>query len=395
MNFLQVWRRRIAAATLLAVTLLAGAALAQPAAQKSCAELRTEMAAVPPLTALNGLSASCLGGAQDADPFTLRAKRLFDTAGRVEGQPRQREIRDVTLSAEERKALTLAVLRVADAYLATLAAAASSADTAALSRMRSTVGQAIRDRSDGVEPGERSPMQRAAYWTWDGLQSELGSTGIDVRAMFKRADCDAVPRGAACAGTRATVEGLLRGARLAERSFTPDQLAAVQEAEARAAARDARWRSYFADARSQYPWELYVNSLVYESTLRSNLGISGPPNWQWIVLHPDAGMQYVRSAAAGDRFKPALVLELLGYNRWSWGADHKPQNAWGASLVRTYADTVSVPSGAWGIAVHYNNKYTLTLSRHDGKTGILLSADLLGAFTSASQAWRDRFRIGD
>lgn len=386
---------RSAAALLVVVLLWAGQACAQAAAHKSCAALRSELAAVAPLAAVNRLSAACLGGALDADSFTLRAQRLFEAAGRVEGQPRQREIQDVTLSVEERKALTLAVLRVAEEYLATLSAAASSADATELGRVRSAVRQAVRDRADGVQPGERSPVQLAAYWTWDGLQSALGGTGIDVRAMFSRADCEAAPRGAACAGTRATVEGLLRGARLAERSFTPDQAAAVQEAEARAAARDERWRSYFADARSQYPWELLVNSWRYASTVRSELGISGPPDWQWIVMHPDVGMQYVRSAARGDRFKPALVLEVIGYNRWAWGGDHKPQNAWGVSLVRTYADTASVPSAAWGVAIHRNNKYSLTLTRRAGKTGILLSIDLAGAVTAASQEWKDRFRIGD
>lgn len=380
-------------AATLAAALSAHAAWAQPAPQKSCAELRSELAAVAPLVAVNRLSASCLGGLLDADPFTLRARRLFEGAGRVEGQPRLREIRDVALSLEERKALTLAVLRVADEYLGTLAQAGP--DGAEIRRLREAVQQAMRDRGDGVQPGERSPMQRAAYWTWDGLQSELGATGIDARAMFTRAECGAVPRGAACAGARATVEGLLRAARLAERSFAPDQAAAVQEAEARAAARDARWRSYFAEARSQYPWELLVNSWRYESRVRSELGISGPPDWQWIVMHPDVGMQYVRSAAPGDRFKPALLLEVIGYNWWTWGGDHRPRNAWGVSLVRTYADTASVPSGAWGVALHRNNKYSLTLTRRGGKTGILLSVDLAGAVTAASQEWKDRFRIGD
>ena len=384
---------RSAAAMLIAALAWSAAGWAQPTAQKSCAELRAELAEAAPLTAVNQLSRACLGGALDPDPFTLRAQRLFDTAGRVDGQPRRREIRDVTLSVEERTALTLAVLRVVDESLGTLPPA--GVDGAEIGQLREAVRRALRDRGNGVEPGERSPEQRGAYWTWDGMQAEIGATGIDVRAMFRRAGCDAAPRGPACAATRATVEGMLRGAQLAERAFTPDQAAAIQAAEARAAARDARWRSYFADARSQYPWELLVNSWRYESTVRSERGISGPPDWQWIVMHPDVGMQYVRSAARGDRFKPALLLEVIGYNWWSWGDGHRPENAWGVSLVRTYADTASVPAGAWGVTVHRNNKYSLTLTRREGKTGILFSIDLAGAVTRASQEWKDRFRIGD
>lgn len=377
---------------------LAGAALAQPAAQKSCAELRNELAGAAPLTVLNRLSPHCLGGDLDADAVTRRVQRLFATAARVEGQPRTPAIKDVTLSAEERKALALAVLRAADDSLVALLSAAAAADRPEAERLRADVQLALRERSDGVQPGPQSRVLRMEYWIWDGNDREqplLGGTGIDVNSMFRRAGCEAAPRGTACIATLATAEGLLRSAQLALRSFVPDQLQAIQAAEARAAVRDTRWRSYFADARSQYPWELYVNSLVYESTLRSNLGISGPPNWQWIVLHPDIGMQYVRDAARGERFQPALVLELIGYNRWTWGGDNKPQNAWGASLVRTYADTASIPTGAWGIAIHRNNKYSLTLTRRDGKTGVLLSLDLAGAVTKVSQEWSDRFRIGD
>jgi len=381
-----------------ALALFAGAALSQPTAVASCDEQRAALMERPPREAVTRLAGNaCLGGERDTNEFALSASRQLRTADRIEGKPKA--IKDVTFSVEERRALGVAVLRAADGSLGAIAPVADANDRLEIERLRFDLQQAIQERLDGAVPGAQSRVLRPDHWRWEpgdrDVPPALGATGIDVLAMFRRANCDADRRGATCAATQRIVEGLLRAAMLAGRSFAADQAVELRAAESRAAERDARWRSYFADARSQYPWELYVNSLVYESTLRSNLGISGPPNWQWIVLHPDAGMQYVRSAAAGDRFKPALVLELIGYNRWSWGGDHKPQNAWGASLVRTYADTVSVPSGAWGVAVHYNNKYTLTLSRHDGKTGILLSADLLGALTSASQAWKDRFRIGD
>jgi hypothetical protein len=240
---------------------------------------------------------------------------------------------------------------------------------------------------------------RESHWEWqpggEGVPPALGATGIDIVAMLKRAGCDGGSRNTGCEASLVTAEGLLRGAQFALRSFAADEAAAIQAAQARAAMRDTRWRNYFTEARSQYPWELYVNSLVYESKLRADLGISGPPNWQWIVLHPDVGLQYVHDAAQGDRMLPALVLELIGYNRWRWGADGRPENAWGASLVRTYADSTSVSTGAWGIAVHRNSKYSIAVTRGDGKTGVLLSVDLAGAVTQASQEWRDRFRIGD
>jgi len=375
---------------------LACAGAVQAQAPKSCAEQRSELAVVAPLTAVNRLYQNgCLGGELDADRFTLRVQRLFDTAARIEGQPRRPQIKDVTLSREERKALILAVLHAADDYLATLPSAAGPAEAAEVARMRAAVRDAIRDRGDELQPGERSAVAPESFWTWDGPEPGSSVAGIDIRAMLSRSGCEAVPRTAACVATQEAAEGLLRGAQLVRRSYTPLAAEAIQAASVRAAARDARWRSYFADARSQYPWELFVNSWRYETRVRRDRGLSGPPDWQWIVMHPDIGMQYVRSAAAGDRFKPALILELIGYNWWTWGEEHKPQNAWGVSLARTYADTASVPSSAWGLAIHRSNKYTLTLTRKAGKTGVLLSIDLAGAVTTASQEWRDRFRIGE
>lgn len=359
----------------------------------NCAELRSQLAQLAPRTIVNRLVINrCLGGNADEDPSTRRVQQLIDTAARVEGQPRT--IKEVVLSVEERQALTLAVLRVADEYLGAVAASAGAETAADATRLRDAVRRALRDREQRIEPGPESPEQRPQYWEWDGESSTLGSTGVDIRALLQRAGCDEAPRAVTCAPAQATAEGLVRGARHAERAFSFEQAAAIQAAAARADVRDARWRSYFADARSQYPWELLVNSWIYERKVRNVQGISGPPSSQWIVLHPDIGMQYIRSADAGDRFKPALILELIGYNRWQWGDDNKPRNGWGASVVRTYADTASVSTGAWGIAIHRNNKYTLTLTRHGDKTGVLLSIDLAGAVTTASQQWRDAFRIG-
>ena len=87
-------------------------------------------------------------------------------------------------------------------------------------------------------------------------------------------------------------------------------------------------------------------------------------------------------------------MDVIGYNFWKWGDGNKPKNAMGASIVRTYADTASVPSGAWGISLHAANKYTITFTELNGNTGVLLSVDLAGAVTKVSQEWQDRFRIG-
>jgi len=131
----------------LLVLVLPAAGLAQ---SPSCAELRAQLANERPVTALRRLSgAACLGDDRDEDPYTRRAQQLFNTAAKIEGQARAR-IRDVTLSPEENRALTLAVLRIADEYLSSVAGPEAT-------QLRSSVQQAIRDESEGIDSGAPRP----------------------------------------------------------------------------------------------------------------------------------------------------------------------------------------------------------------------------------------------
>ena len=376
----------------LCLALLSGApVLAQ---EVDCAALRTQMEAAPARAQLTELlRQGCLGEAPDKDPSTVRVQQLFATATRLapEGQGAV-QIKDVALGPDERRLLTLAVLRVAADYVERLQASAQPADKPRVERLQALLGQASRETAAGVPFDATNTVQGVVFWQWDNGQ--LGNTDVDVAGMLQEGGCNSVPRGPACPPRLATAEGLVRAAHFAARAYSVEQASAITKAEARAVVRDAQWRSYFADTRSQYPWELLVNNWAYERSLPEPRALRGPPTSQWILLHPDVAMQYVGGAAAGDRFKPALVLDLVGYNFWKWGDDNKPKNALGASLVRTYADTASVPSGAWGISVHVASKYTITLTDHDGKAGVLLSIDLAGAVTKASQEWQDRFRLG-
>ena len=90
---------------------------------------------------------------------------------------------------------------------------------------------------------------------------------------------------------------------------------------------DARWSSFFGAARSQLPWELLINSRLYDAE-RDPLAIEGPPSAQWIVMYPSVGVGY-READ----FEQALVLELVGYYRWEWGGENKTGSA-GRSAAR-------------------------------------------------------------
>ncbi len=145
---------------------------------------------------------------------------------------------------------------------------------------------------------------------------------------------------------------------------------------------DARWSSFFGAARSQLPWELLINSRLYDAE-RDPLAIEGPPSAQWIVLHPSVGVGY-READ----FNQALVLELVGYYRWEWGGENKDRVSWpfGGSLVLSF-DGDDDP--AFGAMLHLPRNWSLgaTIDR-DENVSFLLSVDLAKLFQSDTQVRR-------
>src|SRR5262249_55530109 len=89
---------------------------------------------------------------------------------------------------------------------------------------------------------------------------------------------------------------------------------------------DRRWTEYLAKARASYPWEMWLNDLATRGTYRSR-GFIGPPTHQWLIAHPDAGLSYVDNVS--DHLRTMVVLEALGYYRWSWGGNDQMRNAMG------------------------------------------------------------------
>jgi hypothetical protein len=101
----------------------------------------------------------------------------------------------------------------------------------------------------------------------------------------------------------------------------------------------------------------------------------GPPNHQWIYLHPGAALAYVPHAPDGEQLKLALSVELVGFNRWWWKGE-SAKRAIGASIVTNYADVATVNDWSFGVAVHVRQRYTFGATRASGRTGYFVSADL-------------------
>lgn len=139
---------------------------------------------------------------------------------------------------------------------------------------------------------------------------------------------------------------------------------------------DARWETYFTQARSQYPWELAVNSIRFR---RSSV-LVGPPSDQVILLHPSLALELV-DGGDGEEFQDAVVLELAGYHRWSWkGAAIK--RPLGIAAVASWRGGAADEVG-WGAIAHLPRSWSLgAVYRSADDLTLLVSADLAKLFTN-------------
>jgi len=159
-----------------------------------------------------------------------------------------------------------------------------------------------------------------------------------------------------------------------------------------------QWEKYFGEARSQYVWELKFNSSRYAKKIRkqegdlAKSGFKPPPNDQWILLHPSVALEYIDSAAQGDRLREALLLEWIGYNRWTWRGSimHKPM---GLSIVTAISDRASTDTLSHGLVFHYNHRFSVGVTyRADSKTGIFITYDLAKHITERSAQIESEFK---
>lgn len=174
--------------------------------------------------------------------------------------------------------------------------------------------------------------------------------------------------------------------------------------------RNSEWRAYFEKARSQYWWELQVNSLRYDrrnkrdnlcgvtldkvGSVCSAIGAFEPPHDQIIFLHPGAALEYVGGAPDGGQFKPAVVMEWGGYNRWLWKNDGSMGFALGASLISSYADRSGIKDIRHGFVLHVDHRYSLGVTFGSGKTGFFVSADLGKAIVDTDDKAHQAIRFG-
>ena len=152
---------------------------------------------------------------------------------------------------------------------------------------------------------------------------------------------------------------------------------------------DERWKTYFAGAHFQYPWELALNSAKFGRDMGTQ-GLVGPPSEQWILMHPSVGLRYRRQAESA--YDSALVLELVGYQKWTW-VGSEMTGVLGGAVVAAWTDQTKRERPALGLVLHLRNNYSVGLL-HDSsgagkKFSLVLSADL-GKLFQDPKALKDR-----
>ncbi len=157
---------------------------------------------------------------------------------------------------------------------------------------------------------------------------------------------------------------------------------------------DQRWTAYFTEARTQFPHELWLNSTLYAARADRYCeepgGFCTPPSHQWILLHPSLALEAVPDAPAGNRVEPAVVVELIGYNRWRWDGGTMGTGL-GASIIAIASDRADTDELGYGLLLHYDHQWSLGLTRRNDTTGIVLSYQLWNRSDSRLSGLRERF----
>lgn len=156
-----------------------------------------------------------------------------------------------------------------------------------------------------------------------------------------------------------------------------------------------KWDLYTNEARVQYPWEMWVNGHFYQKGINKRKQAQGrdvrlverlPPSHQIILLHPGVGLEYVNKATDGSRLEPAVIMEWVGYNSWSYrgrGVDVSMARPLGVSLVTTWSDRNGSKNIGHGLALHWNHNLTTGLTwRNGGEAGLFISIGLAERFSS-------------
>ena len=121
-----------------------------------------------------------------------------------------------------------------------------------------------------------------------------------------------------------------------------------------------RWEIYMREGMSQFLWEAAFNS----ATIGAD-NIQYPPMRQWILLHPELGVEIGTKSFKEVTAKESLAIELLGHVWYHWRNLDKPEAGlrWGGiSAAVSLRDDLRP---GIGFIAHWGRFVTLGVTWHD------------------------------
>jgi hypothetical protein len=122
----------------------------------------------------------------------------------------------------------------------------------------------------------------------------------------------------------------------------------------------ARWEIYLREGMSQFPWEAAFNSWTIGAD-----NIQYPPRRQWILIHPELGVEVSTRSLKEVTAKESLAIELFGHVWYRWRNLNQPEKGlrwWGISAAVSLRDDLRP---GVGFIAHYGRFVTLGITWHD------------------------------
>ena len=104
------------------------------------------------------------------------------------------------------------------------------------------------------------------------------------------------------------------------------------------------------------PWESFINGRIIEAP---GFPETGPPDHQWILLHPTLGLELSASSLDEARVKEVLHIELLGH---IWYRGQLLDNFRGLSVTASLREDVDP---GLGLMLHIKRNWSVGISWHD------------------------------
>ena len=125
-----------------------------------------------------------------------------------------------------------------------------------------------------------------------------------------------------------------------------------------------RWRTFVEGGRSAYPWEVWLND---RGPLRVRYDVETPPRRQWIVAHPELGVEvattgrWLSDATAAE----AMLVHLLGHVWYRWKQPAAPSAGLGWHGVSLAATLQNSTGPGLGVTAMYGPVVTAGAIWHD------------------------------